>query len=144
MILYDFSCTAGHRFEAGVLDADAAAPACPVCGAPSRRRPSMLHITGAASAGPSREQLPRTWRQTGGGDRETVRHWHRLAARREALEEKYPELAGDRRPVLAHEGIFAARPLRAGDDIGQAVADALTAQAEPAEDQTRTQEVTRP
>ncbi len=35
--------------------------------------------------------------------------------RRERLAEKYPELAGDRRPVLAHEGRYATAPLLAGD-----------------------------
>lgn len=34
---------------------------------------------------------------------------------RSKLEEKHPELRGDRRPVLAHEGRYRARPLRAGD-----------------------------
>jgi hypothetical protein len=34
---------------------------------------------------------------------------------RRKLEEKYPELRGDQRPVLAHEGRYHARPLRAGD-----------------------------
>ncbi|WP_231446522.1 hypothetical protein [Brevibacterium zhoupengii] len=47
--------------------------------------------------------------------------------KREKLEEKYPELGGDRRPILAHEGIFNGRPLRAGDDIGAAVKDATQA-----------------
>ena len=47
-----------------------------------------------------------------------------LAAKREKLEERHPELAGDRRPILAHEGIFARKPLRAGDDIAAAVRDA--------------------
>jgi alcohol dehydrogenase class IV len=32
--------------------------------------------------------------------------------------EKYPELRGDQRPVLAHEGRYHAKPLRAGDDAG--------------------------
>jgi hypothetical protein len=34
---------------------------------------------------------------------------------RQKLEEKYPELRGDQRPVLAHEGKYHAKPLRAGD-----------------------------
>jgi putative FmdB family regulatory protein len=34
---------------------------------------------------------------------------------REKLEEKYPELRGDQRPVLAHEGKYHDKPLRAGD-----------------------------
>ena len=31
------------------------------------------------------------------------------------LEDKYPELRGDQRPVLAHEGQYHDHPLRAGD-----------------------------
>ena len=34
---------------------------------------------------------------------------------RQKLEEKYPELRGDQRPVLAHEGKYHDKPLRAGD-----------------------------
>jgi hypothetical protein len=41
----------------------------------------------------------------------------RTAERRRALEDRHPELAGDRRPVLAHEGRFESAPLRAGDPI---------------------------
>ena len=123
MIIYDYRCEAGHGFEAFVASASADAPACPECGAASRRRPSAVNTTGA-STGPSREQLPHSWNAVGKGDRDAVRHWHNLASRRKKLEERHPELAGDRRPVLAHEGIFAGRPLRAGDDIGAAVARA--------------------
>lgn len=82
-----------------------------------------------AKAGPSREQMPNTWRAVRQGDRETVARWHELARKREALEERNPELAGDRRPVLAHEGIFADNPLRAGDDIQASVASALATSA---------------
>lgn len=71
--------------------------------------------------------MPRSWKAAGQGDAETIRHWHNLATKREKLEESYPELAGDRRPVLAHEGIFSGRPLRAGDDIPTAVAQAVAA-----------------
>lgn len=131
MILYDFSCTSGHRFEAGLASMHADNPDCPACGADSRRRLSSVNIGGAADTGPSREQMPHTWRQTGRGDRETVEHWRKIATKREKLEEKYPELGGDRRPVLAHEGIFAEKPLRAGDDIGKSVSDALASGATP-------------
>lgn len=125
MILYDFGCENGHRFEDGLPNMDSAAPDCVVCGSATRRRISKVHIGGMAKAGPSREQMPNTWRAVGQGDRETVAHWHKLVRQREALEERHPELAGDRRPVLAHEGIFADKPLRAGDDIQAAVANAL-------------------
>lgn len=127
MILYDFACESGHRFEAGIASMAADNPACPGCGAATRRRPSRVQFGNRASAGPSREQMPRSWQATGRGDAETIKHWHKLASKREKLEESYPELAGDRRPVLAHEGIFSGRPLRAGDDIPSAVAEAVAA-----------------
>jgi hypothetical protein len=38
-----------------------------------------------------------------------------VADARRDLEARHPELAGDRRPVLAHEGRFEHAPLRAGD-----------------------------
>ncbi len=129
MVLHDFVCGTGHRFEAGLASMTAADPACPVCGAASRRRPSRLNIGGRASTGVAREQMPRSWEAVGRGDRDTVAHWHKVAADRERLEEKHPELAGDRRPVLAHEGVFASRPLRAGDDPAAVVASVKAAEA---------------
>ena len=39
------------------------------------------------------------------------------------LEESYPELAGDIRPVVAHEGPYSAVPLRAGDPAASTAAD---------------------
>lgn len=135
MILYDFACTDGHEFEALVTSASEDAPPCPVCRAPSKRRLARLNIGGRADAGPSRDQMPRSWQQTNRGDRETVRHWHELAAKREKLEAKHPELAGDRRPILAHEGIFATTPLRAGDDVATAIREAaFPAQSESHKD----------
>lgn len=114
MPIYDYACDCGHRFEALVHRAE---PSCAQCGGTPRRRPSAVRLSGVASPGPSREDAPKSWRSTGNGDPEALRHWHRAMTRREKLEEKYPELAGDRRPVLAHEGRFAANPLRAGDPI---------------------------
>lgn len=125
MIFYDFGCENGHRFEYALPNMSSAAPDCVVCGSTTRRRISKVRIGGMAKSGPSREQMPNTWRAVRQGDSETVAHWHKLARQREALEERYPELAGDRRPVLAHEGIFADNPLRAGDDIQASVANAL-------------------
>lgn len=129
MILYDYRCRDGHNFEAGVASMSEPAPACPRCGSAADKRPSRVQIGNRASAGPSREQMPKSWNAVRRGDKETIRHWHDLAEKRENLEERYPELAGDRRPVLAHEGIFHDRPLRAGDDIGTAVSEALVADA---------------
>ncbi|PRY10492.1 transcriptional regulator [Kineococcus rhizosphaerae] len=125
MVIHDVVCGAGHRREVVLRSMHDSVPDCAVCGAGVRKLPSRLNIGGAADTGPSREAMPRSWRGVRGGDAETVRHWHGLAEKREKLEEKHPELGGDRRPVLAHEGIFRDRPLRAGDDIGRAVGDAL-------------------
>ncbi|XBH21224.1 zinc ribbon domain-containing protein [Jonesiaceae bacterium BS-20] len=127
MILYDFVCQTGHIFEAGVASMVSPNPPCPVCHATSSRRPSRVNFGGQAGTGISRENMPKSWRATRGGDKETVAHWHKVATEREKLEEKHPELAGDRRPVLAHEGIFAKKPLRAGDDIAKSVGAAITA-----------------
>ena len=134
MILYDFACEDGHRFEAGIATMSSADPNCPSCGRASRRRPSRVQLGKRASAGPSREQMPHSWAATGRGDPETVKHWHDLASKREKLEESYPELAGDRRPVLAHEGIFSRTPLRAGDNIPAAIAAATREAAASASD----------
>ncbi|OYO06329.1 FmdB family zinc ribbon protein [Enemella evansiae] len=118
MILYDFRCSTGHEFEAAVASMSADNPACPACDANTRRLFSRINLGNSASAGHSREEMPRSWQATGGGDRDTIRHWHKHASQREKLEQKYPELAGDRRPVLAHEGRFHDKPLRAGDNPG--------------------------
>lgn len=131
MILYDFGCTEGHVFEAPLSSMFDANPECVACGHETHRRPSRLNIGGVADTGPSREQMPQSWSATRAGDPETVRHWQRLAEKREKLEDRHPELAGDRRPVLAHEGIFRGKPLRAGDDVGAAVADRLASGAKP-------------
>ncbi|TNM64143.1 zinc ribbon domain-containing protein [Streptomyces sp. NP160] len=132
MVLHDFTCAQGHRFEAGLASMSSPDPACPACGSATRRRPSRLNIGGRASTGVPRERMPRSWEGVGRGDRETVAHWRAVAEEREALEERHPELAGDRRPVLAHEGVFAGRPLRAGDDVAASLAAAKAARAEEA------------
>lgn len=114
MPIYDYACGCGHRFEALVKTADAPAPHCPACGGvPRRRPPSRVALLGRATLPPRRDQAPRSWEQTRNGDRETILHWQRTLEERQKIEEKYPELAGDSRPVLAHEGPYAAEPLRA-------------------------------
>lgn len=129
MVLHDFTCAAGHVFEAGLASMTSPDPSCPACGATTRRRPSRLNVGSRASAGVPREAMPRSWEGVGRGDRQTVAHWRGIAERREKLEERHPELAGDRRPVLAHEGLFAGRPLRAGDDVTAAVTAARAERA---------------
>lgn len=102
-------------------------PPCPGCGAATSRVPSRMNLGSAADSGPSRGEMPHSWEGIGRGHPDAIAHWRKKIERREKLEEKYPELAGDRRPILAHEGIFSGRPLRAGDDIGASVAAAAAA-----------------
>lgn len=123
MIIYDVKCASAHRFEVILDSMFDATPACP-CGSPTARIPAAIRLSGRADPGPHRDEMPNTWQGIGRGDPETVRGWHGLMSRREKLEEKYPELAGDRRPVLAHEGAFANAPLRAGDPLAAAMAHA--------------------
>jgi putative FmdB family regulatory protein len=123
MPIYEYACGCGYRFErlARIADADAPPPACPACGtADCRRVPSVTALLGRAAVPPGRDAAPRSWEQTNHGDRDTIRHWQRNLEQRGRLEEKYPELAGDNRAVLAHEGRYAASPLRAGDPAAPA------------------------
>lgn len=130
MIIYDFKCDNGHRFEAALTSMFDSNPSC-VCGAITSRIPSRVNRSGSASAGPSREDMPTTWRGTMNGNPEVLRGWHKAMTKREKLEEKYPELAGDRRPILAHEGIFANAPVRAGDAMAVELAKQTFGVAEP-------------
>jgi hypothetical protein len=59
--------------------------------------------------------MPQTWKGTYAGNREYVTQLHRTAEARQRLEERHPEIAGDRRPVIAHEGAYETTPLRKGD-----------------------------
>ena len=61
--------------------------------------------------------MPQTWRGTYEGNPEYVGQLRRQWETRQKLEDKYEELRGDRRPVLAHEGRYHGAPLRAGDPI---------------------------
>lgn len=116
MPIYALGCPAGHRFE--VRQAfSAPLPACPACGGATAKLPSGFGVGGRAGLPPSAEKMPQTWRGTYGANRDYVTALRRTAHARARLEEKHPELAGDRRPVLAHEGRYAAAPLRAGDPL---------------------------
>ena len=116
MPIYELSCETGHRSE--TLQASAAPlPACPVCGAATRKLPSGFGVGGTASVPPPPERMPQTWKGTYRGDREYVTQLRRVADARRDLEARHPELATDRRPVLAHEGRFEPAPLRAGDPV---------------------------
>jgi putative FmdB family regulatory protein len=113
--IYELTCQDGHRSE--TLQASTAPlPACPACGGATRKLPSGFGVAGAAAVPPPPERMPQTWKGTYRGDREYVTKLRRMADARRDLEARNPELAGDRRPVLAHEGRFEAAPLRAGDN----------------------------
>jgi putative FmdB family regulatory protein len=119
MAIYDLRCADGHDFEV-IQSFTAPLPPCPACGAPTRKIPATFGFAGQAarSLPPAAENMPQTWRGTYNGNREYVTELRRTAERRQDLEERHPELAGDRRPVLAHEGRYSAAPLRAGDNGG--------------------------
>lgn len=120
MPIYQLRCLNGHRFEV-LQSLHAALPACEYCGGETVKVPSVFAFTGRAtrSLPPPPEAMPQTWRGTYEGNREYVTELRRTAERRKDLEERHPELAGDQRPILAHEGRFATAPLRAGDPVPQ-------------------------
>ncbi|MQA07511.1 MAG: zinc ribbon domain-containing protein [Pseudonocardiaceae bacterium] len=117
MPIYDYRCECGSRFERLARRADSLAPDCPRCGARTAKVPSAAAVVGRADPGLSGERMPQTWRGTHRGDRDYLTKLRRDWERRQRLEERHPELAGDTRPVLAHEGRFHDKPLRAGDPI---------------------------
>lgn len=114
MPIYELTCEGGHCFE--TLQASTAPlPACPACGGATRKVPSSFGVGGIAAVPPPPERMPQTWKGTYRGDRDYVSHLRRMADARRDLEARHPELEGDRRPVLAHEGRYEQAPLRAGD-----------------------------
>jgi len=111
--IYELRCDEGHRFE--VLQSfDAALPSCR-CGAAAVKVPARFGVAGTAAVPPPPERMPQTWRGTYNGDREYLTSLRRTAETRRSLEDRHPELAGDRRPIVAHEGPYEGAPLRAGD-----------------------------
>jgi len=127
MILREFVCLNGHGFEASLRNMASENPSCAECGAATRQRYVRVGLGGVADAGTPQERMPTSWTGVRGGEPSTVAGLHAVAKKRQKLEEKYPELAGDRRPILSHEGLFAKKPLRAGDDISKAISDAVGA-----------------
>jgi putative FmdB family regulatory protein len=113
--LYGYRCGCGTSFEA-LMPVEASMPDCPHCGATPRKVLSGFAIGGRASAGRSQAEMPQTWKATHGADRDYVTGLRRQWDERQRLEERHPDLAGDRRPVLAHEGPYQTSPLRPGDD----------------------------
>jgi putative FmdB family regulatory protein len=116
MPIYVYRCDCGERFER-LVGIDAPAPGCPACGGTPQKIPAGPSLLGQAGAGPAKEQMPQTWRGTYDGNREYVTGLRRQWDRRQRLEAKHPELAGDQRPIIAHEGRFHDAPLRAGDPV---------------------------
>ena len=131
MVVFDVLCPLGHRTEVHLPSMFSEDPECGDCGRETQRVPGFAGMSGTASPGPSRDDMPHTWKGINKGDPETVRHWHTAMTKREKLEASYPDLAGDRRPVLAHEGAFAANPLRAGDPLAAKVSEATFGKKEP-------------
>jgi putative FmdB family regulatory protein len=119
MPLYDYRCPGGHYFERMVPmtgpDSERDEQDCPACGVAAAKVPSRVSLGGQASAGAAKEQMPQTWRGTYEGNPEYVGQLRRQWEGRQKLEDKYPELKGDQRPILAHEGKYHDHPLRAGD-----------------------------
>lgn len=114
MPIYEYGCECGHAFERRLRTPDSPDPACPSCGGvPRRRLPSSVAMLGRATLPPGADSAPRSWQETNGGDRETVLHWQRTLEQRQKIEDRHPELASRTSPVLAHEGRYAASPLRA-------------------------------
>jgi len=106
---------------------------CPVCGLASGKLPSRVSLGGQASPGAGMDQMPQTWRGTYEGNPEYVGQLRRQWEARQKIEDKYEELRGDRRPVLAHEGRYHGAPLRAGDPVpGSASPEPVTGPPAPA------------
>ncbi len=116
MPIYVYRCDCGERFER-LVGLDAPTPGCPACGGTPRKIPAGPSLLGQAGTGLAKEQMPQTWRGTYNGDREYVTNLRRQWDQRQRLEAKHPELAGDQRPIIAHEGRFHGAPLRAGDPV---------------------------
>lgn len=114
MPTYTLSCPDRHRVQR-MLPMDAPLPECPECGGPTHRVPAAVGLSGVASLPPRADRMPQTWRGTHSGNREYLGELRRTAETRQRLEERHPEIAGDTRPIIAHEGRYEAAPLRAGE-----------------------------
>ncbi|GAA1868492.1 hypothetical protein GCM10009836_56200 [Pseudonocardia ailaonensis] len=115
MPIYVFRCGCGVRFEHLTSMTATTTPACPSCGGETAKVPARFSLGGQASPGLSRDEMPQTWKGVYDGNAEYVDRARRDWDARQKLEEKYPEIAGDQRPILAHEGRYHEVPLRAGD-----------------------------
>ena len=110
MPIYDFRSECGLRFEATTASWTAPNPACPHCGAPTRRLPGLALMGGAAPPAGDRG-APTSWEGTRRGDSAYIARWRNRLDERRRFEERHPEHAVRRDAVAAHEGIFAGAPL---------------------------------
>jgi putative FmdB family regulatory protein len=115
MPIYVYRCGCGVRFEHLATMTDTATPGCPVCGGATSKVPAGFSLHGQADPGLSKNEMPQTWRGVYDGSPEYVNRMRRTWEQRQKLEERHPEIAGDQRPILAHEGRYERAPLRAGD-----------------------------
>jgi hypothetical protein len=116
MPLHEYRCPSGHVSELLLRSIGVTAPdrlSCPECGESANRRIGAPAQLGRAHLPPPATAAPTTWEATHGGDRELVTHWRRTLDARRGLEERHPELATKRAPVLAHEGPHVHHPLTA-------------------------------
>jgi putative FmdB family regulatory protein len=114
MPIYEYRCDCGRTVEV-LVASGSPAPTCSVCGAETRKLVSGFAVGGRADAGLPHSRMPQTWKGTYDGNSEYVTNLQRQWERRQRLEDRYPELAGDVRPVVAHEGRYSVVPLRAGE-----------------------------
>ena len=121
MPIYVYGCDCGGTVEV-LAGLGAPPPVCPACGAETRKLVAGFAVGGRADAGLPQSRMPQTWKGTYGGNPEYVTGLQRQWEQRRRLEERYPELAGDSRPIVAHEGPYSAVPLRAGDPAASTVA----------------------
>jgi putative FmdB family regulatory protein len=112
--IFEYGCDCGGTVEA-LAAPGAPAPPCPACRSETRKLVSRFAVGGRADAGLSQSRMPQTWKGTYGGNAEYTAILQRQWERRRRLEDRHPELAGDRRPIVAHEGRYSAIPLRAGE-----------------------------
>ena len=114
--LYDYCCPQGHLFEQLASIADRAQQACPACGQVSDKIPSRISAGRPGEPRPfGRNDAADLARAPTKGTPSTPASCAGEWSARQKLKEKHPELRGDQRPVLAHEGRYHAKPLRAGD-----------------------------
>ena len=98
MPLYDYCCPQGHVFEQMATIAARARQACPACGQASDKIPSRVTLGGRADPGPSKEQMPQTWRGTYEGNPEYLGQLRRQWGARRSSRRSTPNCAATSGP----------------------------------------------